>query len=250
MESSYYVLQGNEHYGPYLERQFKKLVSSGTIKADAKVSTSESGPWVALDQVDSLPFNAVVVKAPGVYVSKESAGFAGGGGIQGYPETRPAEPVNVTGIVGFVLSICSLLTCGLLFPISLIVSVFAVFKRPKGFATAGIAVSCLSAILLLGAWYAIYSIGNQVERVRVAARRDIIHQKVHEFYRANMRVPTKNEYQGFVRASLSRGFRYHSGSNSFVRLVHFGPDERFDTSDDRLYKFDAKLAPKRSPKSY
>jgi hypothetical protein len=47
------------------------------------------------------------------------------------------QPVNGLGIAGFVVSLVSFLTCGLISPIALILSLFALWKRPRGFAVAG-----------------------------------------------------------------------------------------------------------------
>lgn len=255
MEPSYYVRQGNDQYGPYPESQFKKLVASGTIKADAKVSTSELGPWVALDKIDSLPFNAMAVEAPRTYVSKESQEYRGAGGIQthqSYPVYQAAPsagPKNITGIVGFVLSVCSVFSCGFLSPIGFVVSLVGVFFQPRIFAVLGLVFSCVSAIILAGFIFLFSSLENTVQQARAAARKDIIHQRIHEFYRANLRVPTEQEYQDYIPVLLSTGFRYYSGTGSMIRLVHCGPDEKFDTDDDKLYRIDAAMAPQRSSSS-
>ena len=61
-------------------------------------------------------------------------------------------PSNNLGLAGFITSLVSLLSCGLLSPISLILSFIGLFKRPRGFAIAGTIISGLEllAIILIG----------------------------------------------------------------------------------------------------
>lgn len=50
---------------------------------------------------------------------------------------QPA-PTNGLGVAGFVVSLVGLVvTCGLLCPLGLLLSLFGLFKRPRGFAIAG-----------------------------------------------------------------------------------------------------------------
>jgi len=62
-------------------------------------------------------------------------------------------PSNGLGLAGFITSIISVLfTCGLLSPISFLLSIIGLFKRPRGFAIAGsiISVIQLLAIAMIG----------------------------------------------------------------------------------------------------
>lgn len=64
------------------------------------------------------------------------------------PPDSPAR--NTLGLVGFLFSLLGVLTCGVIAPVGLLLSLLALFRRPRGFATAG-AVIGLLATLWLGA---------------------------------------------------------------------------------------------------
>jgi len=61
----------------------------------------------------------------------------------------PQPDTNVLGLVGFIVSIVSLMfTCGLLSPIGLILSLIGTFKAPRGLAIAGTVLGVLGCGLL------------------------------------------------------------------------------------------------------
>lgn len=53
---------------------------------------------------------------------------------------------NSVGLVGFVLSIVGIFTCGILCPIAMLISFFGLFKQPKGFAIAGTIIGFLGSV--------------------------------------------------------------------------------------------------------
>ena len=57
------------------------------------------------------------------------------------------QPSNGLGTAGFICSLIGFLTCGTLSPLGLLFSLIAVFKRPRGFAIAGLILG------LLGSWF-------------------------------------------------------------------------------------------------
>jgi hypothetical protein len=59
-----------------------------------------------------------------------------------------SPPGNTLGIVGFVFSLLGVVTCGLLGPVGLLLSLLALFKRPRGFATAGAVIGLLATLWL------------------------------------------------------------------------------------------------------
>lgn len=58
-------------------------------------------------------------------------------------------PTNGLGIAGFIVSLVSFLSCGLLAPIAFILSIIGIFRRPKGFAMAGLIISTFQLLLVL-----------------------------------------------------------------------------------------------------
>lgn len=57
------------------------------------------------------------------------------------------QPSNTLGIAGFICSLLGILSCGLLAPVGLLLSFFALFKQPRGFAIAGTVVGFLGSII-------------------------------------------------------------------------------------------------------
>ncbi len=50
---------------------------------------------------------------------------------------------NGLGLAGFIVSLVGLLTLGCLSPVGLVLSLVAVFRRPRGFAVAGLVLGCI-----------------------------------------------------------------------------------------------------------
>lgn len=61
-----------------------------------------------------------------------------------------SAPSNGLGVAGFVTSLVSLfLSCGLLSPVSMLLSLIGLMKRPRGFAIAGSIISGLQLLIIL-----------------------------------------------------------------------------------------------------
>ena len=56
---------------------------------------------------------------------------------------------NPLGIAGFVISILGILSCGLLAPLGLLLSGMAMFRRPRGLATAGTVLGGMASLWLV-----------------------------------------------------------------------------------------------------
>src|SRR4051794_20572043 len=88
---------------------------------------------------------------------------------QPYPYNPPTPaPTNGLGIAGFVVSLVGLiLTGGILCPIGLLLSLFALFRRPRGFAIAGFIIGIIGSLALIAVLaffglmgFACFHIGN------------------------------------------------------------------------------------------
>ncbi|MFT3686603.1 MAG: DUF4190 domain-containing protein [Phycisphaerales bacterium] len=67
-----------------------------------------------------------------------------------------SRPTNTLGLAGFIVSLAGFFTGGLLCPVGLVLSLFALWKRPRGFAIAGVV---LGALGTLGAIIAVLVVG-------------------------------------------------------------------------------------------
>lgn len=89
------------------------------------------------------------------------------------PGNQPhSQPTNGLGIAGFIVSLVGLiLTCGLLSPLGLLLSLFALFKPPRGFAVAGVITGLVgTAMLALFGFYMVMGAKGVGEAARAAAK--------------------------------------------------------------------------------
>src|SRR5688572_25362426 len=61
---------------------------------------------------------------------------------------QQASPQNGLGIAGFITSLVGWISCGVLSPIGLILSLIALGKQPRGFAIAGAIIGALGSLFL------------------------------------------------------------------------------------------------------
>jgi hypothetical protein len=59
------------------------------------------------------------------------------------------QPSNGLGIAGFIVSLLGIFTAGLLCPIGLLLSFFALFKKPRGFAIAGFIIGLIGTLVIV-----------------------------------------------------------------------------------------------------
>ena len=65
-------------------------------------------------------------------------------------------PVNKVGLVGFIISVVSILGLGLISLVGLVVSLVGLRRHPRGFAIAVVCISVLSGVLWVFAWVIVY----------------------------------------------------------------------------------------------
>lgn len=164
-------------------------------------------------------------------------------------EQLPTES-NLLGIWGFILSLLALfLTCGVLSPLALLVSLFGLLRRPRGFAVAGTVISGLATLLLVvvavGVWM---SAAVSIHEVQAAHERAVQTEETHRaIARAHQAIAEyRNEHEGQLPGPVegnkrvlvfSDGWqtelRYDRGDDSESYTIRSaGPDKEFDTPDD------------------
>jgi hypothetical protein len=151
---------------------------------------------------------------------------------------------NGWGIAGFVASLVSVLTCGLLSPISALLSFIGVFKAPRGLAVTGLVLSLFQmAVWGVGAVVLgpMAISGYHVGRGAVAIAQ---YATAH-----NGAVPSSSGWQQVVTSAggkvsdyWGRPLRYERISDTEFDLASDGADGVPDTSDDIAYsKFKGEL---------
>jgi len=174
------------------------------------------------------------------------------------PETQRTQS-NTAGLVGFIISLVSLVGCGgLLSPISLIFSIVGLNKQPKGFAIAGLILSliglsgCILGLLLFGLTLPLMIVSVVTAGVGIAALAVVmaigqnafeIIQDAHEHHDQTGVVPaTLDDFNLAADERLDHWgneFVYVRGANeeSFL-LISAGPDGVIANSDDLIGEFD------------
>lgn len=117
---------------------------------------------------------------------------------------RPApvvRPSNSLGVAGFVVSLTGLIaTCGVISPIGLVLSFFALFRKPRGFAFAGFVLGLVGSVWVFVALLAgLVAAGGVAAGVHMARQ----HMEYADDYKAiAAAVETYRADAGFVPASL------------------------------------------------
>ncbi len=179
--------------------------------------------------------------------------------MHAYPINQPAgsiprPPSNGLGVAGFIVSLVGLLaTCGALAPVGLLLSTIAIFKKPRGFAFAGIVIGLIgtviiSVIALTGA----AAVGFAADQVRVqeqmAEREQAqiqiagLAERVGVFHQQNARPPLALDLLPYVDPTMlidpwGRAFEFEPDIDGFaIRSV--GPDGVGFTDDDVYQMWD------------
>ena len=150
----------------------------------------------------------------------------------GEPQPRPAS--NVMGIIGFVLSV----TC-LLSPVGLLMSLFALTKKPRGFAIAGVLVGLIFSVIL-GLLIAGVAFGirqpSTIIMGDVAYDTQVATQQIDAYRAETGSLPASLEDVAIPPAARTDAwgneYRYEITDTGLWDLVSAGPDGTFGTDDD------------------
>lgn len=157
----------------------------------------------------------------------------------------PKAPTNGFGVAGFTVGILGLFTFGLLSPIGLILSFIGLFKKPRGFAAAGFAMS-LVGVSFIGTVTALPFVAHRHHQMARAdeanqqVTRNAIRNAVIEIEHSQQTIPSKNidGFQGNAvtvqyRDAWGNELRFDERNDGFA-VRSAGPDQNFDTADDLL----------------
>ncbi len=164
----------------------------------------------------------------------------------------PKNNSNTMGLIGFIISIVSLVGCGgLLSPISLIFSIIGLGKQPKGFAIAGLVLSLIGLagfvvlffVIGLGVVMSLMGLGILAAGFAIVAaigqNAFEIVTSIHDYRDANSVVPASLDELNLAAASLTdtwgNEFVYvPSADGNAYLLISAGPDGIIANSDDLL----------------
>jgi hypothetical protein len=158
--------------------------------------------------------------------------------MESYPPPPPPPPLrtqtNGLGIGGFVVSLVGILTCGVISPIALILSLVALRRQPRGFAIAGSVIGGIGTLMIAGiavAWVTVPDLRNVFET-------SIAMAEAHTIIEANRgegdALPSEDEGNELLE-DLEDGWgnplQYEVDGERFV-VRSAGPDGEFGTEDD------------------
>ncbi len=144
---------------------------------------------------------------------------------------------NTLGLIGFILS----LTC-LLSPIGLLLSFFALFKRPRGFAIAGTIIGLLLSVVVIGGAYGFYWAANAGRGAMaigmITVQSEVLDEQIRRYTQEAGNPPSSLDDVALPGAAKvdpwGTDYRFvpASSPNGVYSIRSAGPDGQFDTSDD------------------
>jgi hypothetical protein len=160
------------------------------------------------------------------------------------PPAPQSPPSNGLGLAGFIVSLVGLiLTCGILCPVGLVLSLFGLRKEPRGFAIAGtviggigtlFAVVVVGAIVMLvveGKEAVLHGAGGQLQTVFALTEAE---QTIEMERTEKGRLPDEahgNALIAEIRDGWKRKLRYEPHDDTFT-IRSAGPDGVFGNGDD------------------
>ena len=170
-------------------------------------------------------------------------------------------PANNLGLAGFITSILGLVSCGVLSPVGLLLSLIGLTKRPRGFAIAGTVIGVIGTVFLalvgVGIVLGILGIGAGVKALKEYAS---THEQAMKLYaeleqrQAQGGTGTGATTAPTLDATTANALaaKYNDGWGTPLRaevaagvftIVSAGRDKSFDTKDDlRFNELDLKPA--------
>jgi hypothetical protein len=170
------------------------------------------------------------------------------------PPGKPiyAEPPkeNMLGLIGFITSVVGLVfTCGIASPLGLLLSLFGLLSRPRGYALAGVVTGLLGSVwivLLAGAFWLTMSVAMvakpaiQQAMVEFAEMSTTVNnmseakKQIEAFRTENERLPDGVEGNKIVatfKDSEGNPLRYELKEDTYL-IRSAGKDQKFETADD------------------
>ena len=161
-------------------------------------------------------------------------------------------PANNLGLAGFITSILGLVSCGVLSPVGLLLSLIGLTKQPRGFAVAGTVIGLIGTVFLalmgVGIVLGILGIGAGVKALKEYAS---THEQAMKLYvdLEQQRAQSAGKTLDATTATALAA-KYTDGwgtplradvAAGVVTVISAGRDKSFDTNDDlRFNELDLK----------
>ncbi|MDP7015172.1 MAG: hypothetical protein QGG36_05210 [Pirellulaceae bacterium] len=165
-----------------------------------------------------------------------------------YVPVRLKATSNGLGVAGFALSVLGVVSCGVLAPFGLLVSLAGMFKPPRGFAAAGLAISlggclilALSGPKLLRATSAWYTTSPMLHAAGEASEMVKGWREIEEYADENGVLPD-DDTGTFIILEVSPNLMYRRLSAKKYEIRLAGPDEIPYNADDLVRRYDTSAA--------
>ena len=166
----------------------------------------------------------------------------------GYPQqtvivNQPAS--NGLGMAGLIVSIIGFFTCGFISPIGFLLSVFGLFKQPRGAAIAGFILGGIGSLWLVFGGFAIVAgfvgLGAAINEGSKLATMGMAATEINRYYAENGALPSEADGSEMVARHQIDGvsLRYRQLSDDKFEIQGAGADGQFDTGDDRKLELTA-----------
>ena len=159
--------------------------------------------------------------------------------MESYPPPPPPPPpltsqTNGLGIGGFVVSLVGILTCGVISPIALILSLVALRRQPRGFAIAGTVIGGVGTLMVAGFAVAFLAFPEIKQVFETSFAMYKAHTVIESHRGENDALPSDEEGNRLIE-DLADGWgnplRYELDGETFM-VRSAGPDGEFGTPDD------------------
>lgn len=164
------------------------------------------------------------------------------------PTEQPRE--NMLGLIGFITSIVGLVfTCGIASPLGLLLSLFGLLSRPRGYALAGVVTGLLGSAWLVALAAGVWAMGVMAMVAKPAIEQMIVEvgemsttvnkmseakKQIETFRTENERYPDGVEGNKIVadfKDSQGNPLRYEVKEDGYL-IRSSGKDKKFETADD------------------
>ena len=151
--------------------------------------------------------------------------------------TQPVNQTNGLGIAGLVVSILGILSCGIISPLGLLLSLIALLKPPRGLAIAGTVVGFLgTGFLVLVGWGMVMGVTIGVKTVKTRELALEARDVIEEYYTENAAYPDGIEGNKLIAGMVDawdNDLRYDADDDSYL-IRSASHDGDMDTDDDIL----------------
>lgn len=171
-------------------------------------------------------------------------------------EPQVAVEKNTIGLIGLVVSVLGIITCGLLSPLGLVISLVALVKPPRALAIAGVVLGAIGTVVFF--WFGVAAMLNVFDLSNVREGVEVERRDGAQSFAEQTAVVIRNWHaeQGVLppvdvgqqllsgrQDAWARTLRYALLDADRFEIRSSGPDQLFGTDDDIVYRESVVVSP-------